>query len=492
MIQRLDRNIPPSQCDLQLLDRLSDDTLDDLQSATLATHLDDCSHCRQRLEAIERRDADWAETREVILQDLRRDRYIPTALLVPKASDPGCEPTSSTSTSSLVRWLEPIPESVEQTGRWIGSLDGYPIRRVLGLGGMGVVFDAWDPRLHRTIAIKAMHPHLAANGTARQRFVREARAAAAVVHSNVVAIHGVSADHDPPYLVMPLVAGETLQARIDQHGPLEIDSALRIASQIADGLAAAHAQGLIHRDIKPGNILLEHGTERAMLTDFGVVRALNDATMTASGVIAGTPEFMSPEQANGDTLDARSDLFSLGSVLYAMLVGNPPFRADSALAVLRRIERDTPRPLQEHRPEIPDSVQALVDGLLAKSPESRIESTDKLAELVKALLAHRLDPKRQPIPPSLVPRGQHHNQIKTWIAMFLWVLCGLMLGLSFYWLAAHSIFPWDATPSAPVQSVQQREPKHAPLSDPLDPELELLNRLLETMESQLGPGLQSP
>ena len=305
------------------------------------------------------------------------------------------EPTVS---PSLVRWLEPIGDEPGIPDRCIGSLDGFPVRRILGVGGMGVVLDAWDPSLCRTIAIKAMHPHLAANGTAKQRFVREARSAAAVLHPNVVAIHSVNAEHDPPYLIMPLIAGESLQARVDRDGPLEIDAALRIVAQIADDLSAAHAQGLIHRDIKPANILLEHGTERSLLTDFGVVRALNDATMTASGVIAGTPEYMSPEQAAGKNLSARSDLFSLGSVCYTMLVGHPPFRAETALAVLRRIEQVIARPLIEHRADVADTIQILTDWMLEKDPAQRIESASQLADVCRSLLAHRLDPKR--IPPA--------------------------------------------------------------------------------------------
>ncbi len=405
MIRRPELDRGDSDCSLPLLSKLALDDVNEQQSAWLAEHLDGCAACCQRLEDLMMPIEDWRETRTVLISETKRnarptgastDSNVP--FLMDRTSEAAVSP-------SFVRWLEPAESALGNDDPCIGSLDGFPIRRILGVGGMGVVLDGWDPSLCRTIAIKAMHPHLAANGTAKQRFVREARSAAAVLHPNVVAIHSVHAEHDPPYLIMPLIAGESLQARIDRDGPLEIDAALRVATQIADGLSAAHAQGLIHRDIKPANILLEHGTERAMLTDFGVVRALNDATVTASGVIAGTPEYMSPEQAGGKNLNARSDLFSLGSVLYTMLVGHPPFRADSALAVLRRIEQDQARLLIEHRVDTPASIQVLLDWMLEKDPDQRIDSATELADVLRSLLAHRLDPQRTTIPEALTRRA---------------------------------------------------------------------------------------
>ena len=194
----------------------------------------------------------------------------------------------------------------------LGRLGPYEVSGVIGAGGMGIVLKAFDCSLDRTVAIKVMAPHLASSGSARRRFAREAKAAAAVLHPNVIAIHGVAADQALPYLVMPYNRGMSLQKRIDQDGPLPLQETLRIAEQIAAGLAAAHAQGLVHRDIKPANILLEDGVERLAITDFGLARAVDDATMTRSGVIAGTPQYMSPEQARGDSIDHRSDLFSFG------------------------------------------------------------------------------------------------------------------------------------------------------------------------------------
>ena len=172
---------------------------------------------------------------------------------------------------------------------------------------------AFDEQLHRVVAIKVLSPAFAANGSARKRFIREARAAAAVKNEHVVGIYDVEEDAQPPYLVMECIDGISLQDKLDKHGPLRLKEILRIGMQTAEGLAAAHKQGLVHRDIKPANILLENGVERVKITDFGLARAVDDASVTQSGTVAGTPMYMSPEQAEGLPIDHRSDLFSLGT-----------------------------------------------------------------------------------------------------------------------------------------------------------------------------------
>src|SRR5262245_56446568 len=219
----------------------------------------------------------------------------------------------------------------------LGRLGHYDVLEVIGKGGMGIVLRALDEKLHRVVAIKVMAAQLATNGTARQRFTREAQAAAAVSHDHIVTIHAVEEAAGHPYLVMQFVSGMSLQERIDRSGPLMLAEIVRIGMQTASGLAAAHAQGLMHRDIKPANILLENGIERVRITDFGLARAAADASLSQSGVVAGTPQYMSPEQARGAAVDHRTDLFSLGSVLYAMCTGLPPFRASECMAVLKRV-----------------------------------------------------------------------------------------------------------------------------------------------------------
>jgi len=269
----------------------------------------------------------------------------------------------------------------------LGRLGRYDIERVIGAGGMGIVLKAHDSELNRPIAVKMLASHLAHVGAARERFAREGRAAAAVVHEHVVAIYNVESDGEVPFLVMQYVPGRSLQSRVDTEGPLAVEEILRIGMQAASGLAAAHAQGLVHRDVKPSNILLEESVERAVLTDFGLARAIDDASLTHTGVLAGTPHYMSPEQATGAAIDHRSDLFSLGAVLYFMATGHPPFRADGALAVLHRICREPHRPVWQTNKEIPDELSDLIDQLLEKKPSRRPASASEVSERLAALLS---------------------------------------------------------------------------------------------------------
>jgi serine/threonine protein kinase len=269
----------------------------------------------------------------------------------------------------------------------LGRLGRYEIERIIGHGGMGIVLKGFDSELNRPVAIKLLAPHLARLGAARQRFAREARAAAAVVHEHVVPIHNVESEHTVPFLVMQFIAGESLQARVEHEGPLSVAQILRIGMQAAAGLAAAHAQGLVHRDVKPANILLENGVDRAYLTDFGLARASDDASLTYTGVVAGTPHYMSPEQADGQPLDHRSDLFSLGSVLYFMATGHPPFRADRPMAVLKRTCHDRHRPAWQCNAEIPDALSEIMDRLLEKHPERRFASAAELERALARVLA---------------------------------------------------------------------------------------------------------
>src|SRR5262245_40043512 len=261
---------------------------------------------------------------------------------------------------------------------------------------MVVVQLPFHAKLHRVVAIKVMAAQLATSGTARQRFRREAQAAAAVSHDHIVTFHAVEEANGLPYLVMQYVSGMSLQERIDRSGPLQLAEVVRIGMQTAAGLAAAHAQGLVHRDIKPANILLENGIERVRITDFGLARAAADASLTQSGAVTGTPQFMSPEQANGQAVDQRSDLFSLGSVLYAMCTGRAPFRASGTMAVLKRVCEGTPRPIRETNPDVPDWLVAVVERLHAKDPADRYQTAAEVAELLNQHLAHLQHPSLVP------------------------------------------------------------------------------------------------
>jgi serine/threonine protein kinase/WD40 repeat protein len=264
----------------------------------------------------------------------------------------------------------------------LGRLGHYEVLEVLGKGGFGIVFRAFDELLQRVVAVKVLAPSLAATSPARKRFLREARSAAPIQHENVVRIHETG-EQPLPYLVMEFIPGETLQQRLDRAGPLEVADVLRFSRQIAEGLAAAHAKSLIHRDIKPSNILIDSGPQQLVkITDFGLARAADDASLTRSGIVAGTPMYMAPEQAKGESLDHRADLFSLGSVMYAMLTGRPPFRATTTLAVLKRVAEDDPRPIREVIPEVPEWLCRIVEKLHAKEPADRFASAGEVADVL--------------------------------------------------------------------------------------------------------------
>ena len=306
----------------------------------------------------------------------------------------------------------------------MGRLGTYEVKGILGRGGMGVVLKAFDPALNRNVAIKVLSASLATTGAARSRFLREARAAAAVVHEHVVGVFAVAESAGLPFLVMEYVSGRSLQDRLDRDGPLSVTEVLRIGMQTAAGLAAAHAQGLVHRDVKPANILLENSVERVRLTDFGLARAAADAGMSHSGVVAGTPYYMAPEQARGDSTDHRADLFSLGSTLYAICAGHPPFRAETPLAVLRRVSDDQPRPLREINPDVPAWLEALIARLMAKDPSERYQTADEAFDVLKKCLAHVQQPLSSPLPAGLEARRKRRVPKRTFAAAAALLLIG--------------------------------------------------------------------
>ncbi len=294
----------------------------------------------------------------------------------------------------------------------LGRIGHYEVLEMLGRGGFGIVFRAFDEKLQRVVAVKVLMPSIAATSPARKRFLREARAAGAVQHENVVRIYETG-EEPLPYLVMEFVPGETLQQRLDRTGPLDVGETLAIGRQLAEGLAAAHAKGLVHRDIKPSNILIDAGPQQVKITDFGLARAADDASLTRSGVVAGTPMYMAPEQAKGEHIDHRADLFSLGSVIYALLTGRPPFRAETTLAVLKRVADDTPRPMREVIPETPEWLCRIVEKLHAKNPADRFQTAKEVADLLadceKQLQAHKevrdvsRIPEGKPVPTVIAP-----------------------------------------------------------------------------------------
>lgn len=316
----------------------------------IARHLETCPRCRETLADLGG-SPDWWEDARRCLSD--------------HEDEAACldeQPARAVDLSFLDPPIHP---------EMLGRLDRYDVEGLVGRGGMGVVLRGYDSDLHRSVAIKVMAPEWAASMPARRRFAREAQAAASVAHENVVPIYNVGADAKQPFLVMQYIPGMTLQSWVRTHGPLDSATILRVAGQLAEGLSAAHRRGLVHRDVKPGNVLVGENIDRVWITDFGLARAADSITLTRTGVIAGTPHYMSPEQARGEPIDQRSDLFSLGCVLYFLATGEPPFDAENTLAVLHRLVTDKPLRLSEHRDDLPPSFVSLVDQLLRRSPTKR-------------------------------------------------------------------------------------------------------------------------
>ncbi|HET9726174.1 MAG TPA: protein kinase [Gemmatimonadales bacterium] len=266
--------------------------------------------------------------------------------------------------------------------------DAYTIEGEVGRGGMGVVYRARDERLQRRVAIKVLPPELAFQKDIRERFTREAQTAAKLSHPHIVPIHTVGEGQGLVYFVMGYVDGESVAARIRRRGKLPVDEARRIMSEAADALSAAHALSIIHRDIKPDNILLEGSRGRVMVTDFGIAKALSStsgATLTGAGVAIGTPAFMSPEQAAGEReIDGRSDVYSLGVVSYQMLTGELPFTAPTVAGILMKQITEPAPDLRSHRPDVPEDLALAVSRCLEKDPENRWPSADALRRALES------------------------------------------------------------------------------------------------------------
>ncbi|VTT96709.1 serine threonine-protein kinase : Serine/threonine protein kinase (Fragment) OS=Rhodopirellula maiorica SM1 GN=RMSM_03539 PE=4 SV=1: Pkinase [Gemmataceae bacterium] len=289
----------------------------------------------------------------------------------------------------------------------IGRLGPYRVLGPLGYGGMGAVFRAEDPTLQREVALKVMLPEYAADPDAKARFLREARAQAKVHHEHIVAIFQVGEDRDIPYIAMPLLKGMTLQAALQANPRPPIQEVLRIGREIAEGLAAAHEQGLIHRDIKPANVWLEGKRLRVRILDFGIARITSSdgsprTVLTGKGMVLGTPSYMSPEQARNLKLDARSDLFSLGVVMYEMCAGVLPFAGENVVELLTALAIETPRSPVEVNPAVPPALSALVMQLLAKKAAGRPPSAEALAAEIRLIEAGAGAPRPLPnqTPPS--------------------------------------------------------------------------------------------
>ncbi len=366
----------------------------DVQAA-LAAHLEICETCRHKLDALAGTSVAIPPSGSAVSEPADRSSALAEAMRRLKANQ--ADETATVAAISIggasLSFLAPSANP-----RHLGRLAGYEVLEVIGRGGMGIVLKARDPKLERLVAVKVLNPDLATSGPARARFLREARSAAAVTHEHVVTIHAVDDAGELPFLVMEYIVGVSLEDRIRRSGHLRLEEILRIGMQAALGLAAAHAQGLVHRDIKPSNILLENGVERVKITDFGLARVVHEAQITQTNLVAGTPQYMSPEQARGEAVDHRSDLFSLGCVLYAMCTGRSPFRAETPTGAIHRVCSDAPRPIREVNPDLPDWLAAVIDRLLEKKPADRFQTADEVAQVLGQYLAHVQQPSRVELP----------------------------------------------------------------------------------------------
>lgn len=355
--------------------------MSDLEITSFEEHLETCEVCRLRLESDAGDPAVWDTARELLVNTP------PKSTATGSAAD--AEWQTDCTTGQVLSFVSPTDDPA-----MIGRIGPYEISALLGRGSAGIVLKGFDRALNRNVAIKVLDPALAGVGAARQRFAREARAMAAISHEHLVPVFEVNEHAGLPYFVMEYVPGGSLDRRLRSTGPMEVLAVVRIGHQIAMALAAAHRNGLVHRDIKPGNILLDSGTERVRVADFGLVRISNDVSCSRSGIVAGTPQYMAPEQVRAEVCDGQSDLFSLGAVMYALCTGHPPFRADTVYGVMQRIVNDEPRSIREQNASVPTWLEGFILRLLMKQRIARFDSADAVADILNQELAHLQNPRQ--------------------------------------------------------------------------------------------------
>jgi Leucine-rich repeat (LRR) protein/tRNA A-37 threonylcarbamoyl transferase component Bud32 len=388
--------------DRDVLERLMLGRIAGPEGEQLAQHLEGCERCAAAALTLGAEDtlteatrgrstAEGAPDADVVrglVESLRR--LGPPAAAGQTTADETPNPEHADAGEQTYDFLAP-PQAPDEIGR----LGPYRVLKVLGSGGMGVVFQAEDVDLKRTVALKVMRAEAARKPRARERFLREARAAAALEHEHVVTIYQVGEERGVPFLAMQWLKGMTLEEQLRRSGPPSVAQVLCLGRQIARGLAAAHARGLVHRDIKPSNLWLETlpGEPGASATgghvkilDFGLARAADDdAHLTQSGTVVGTPSYMAPEQARGERVDSRCDLFSLGVVLYRLCTGRLPFGSKNTMAVLSALATNTPQPVGQVNPAMPPKLAELVMQLLAKDAAGRPAAASEVADRLQGM-----------------------------------------------------------------------------------------------------------
>ncbi len=412
--------------------------LPESEAEALEQHLLECDSCCERARSLQgsdtllealRREPTVAEDPEgeVVADLMERFQLIRPAIEARAEEEfPASEPTTDIYQGPELALLG-SPADTEELAR----LGSYSVRKKLGSGGMGIVFAAEDRNLRRPVALKVMKPSLASQASARQRFRREAQAAAGIEHEHIVTIYQVDEDRGVPYLAMQLLQGESLQTRLERLGRLPMDEVLRIGREVAEGLAAAHERGLVHRDIKPSNIWLESVQAcdrggKVKILDFGLVwTAENDGRLTESGAVLGTPGYMAPEQARGASFDPRCDIFSLGCVLYQMCTGKVPFEGSDVLATLVSLALDQPQEPRAINPEVPAALSDFIMQLLGKDPGQRPSSIRTVAESLAVL--ENGQPVPQAVPGAVPARRRPYRRA----ALLLTVAC-LLGGLALF------------------------------------------------------------
>jgi eukaryotic-like serine/threonine-protein kinase len=311
-----------------------------------------------------------------------------------------------TAQTRTIPYIVPKVETVKtDRGQSVKQVGRYRILERLGQGGMASVFKAFDPGIDRTIAIKFLHSTLGQDESYRGRFLREAKAAGVLSHPNIVTVHDVGEIEGQPYIAMEMVEGAPLSDVLSGGAALPIREAVEIGIQLARALDYAHSKGVVHRDIKPSNILRIQGTNNIKVTDFGIAHfASTESTQhTRLGDVLGTPEYMSPEQAMGQKVDARSDLFSAGVVLFHLVTGQRPFEADSLVTLMLRIAKEEPKPLEKLRGDLPPSLRRIISRCLKKQPEKRYQSGAELAEALGNLMQEMNEQARESGAKRVVP-----------------------------------------------------------------------------------------
>lgn len=364
------------------------------QENSLITHLDNCTSCQTVLESL----AGGSGLSDAAARHLSNQQQSDIAQLQPwidrlKQSRMQLETDRhETVDAEPLNFLEPSDDP-----QYLGRLGRYGITEVVGRGGMGLVLKAVDPGLNRIVAIKVLASRLANDRSSRKRFLREARAVAAIDHDHVVTVFSVGKHGSTLYLEMQFVDGRSLQEKLDQQGALNFAEVLQIGLQTARGLSAAHSRGLIHRDVKPANILLERETQQVKISDFGLACVVEDLRLSSTEILVGTPEYIAPEQTEDGDVDHRADLFCFGSVLYAMCTGHSPFAGGTTIDVIKRVVHEEPRPIHEMSPAIPQAMVALIERLLAKDPAQRFQSAEEVCRLIEA----QIEQLRMPSPPDV-------------------------------------------------------------------------------------------